>query len=207
MLRKWLSLVAVFAFPISLIAADSSGAMLYTKGAAWLNGSQVPRSSAIFPGDLVQTQPDGLANINAAGTSVAVMSDSLIKFDSSSLALDHGSVSVATSKGLGAEAGGVKVLPASNSWTQFQVSDSNGKVQIVARKGNLTLTDASGTTTLAEGTSTTRDADQNSGGAAPAAGGGILDSPIVIGVGGAAIGGLLAWVLVQGSEPASKVMP
>lgn len=209
MLRKLLSLVAVLALPISLMAADSGGAMLYAKGNTWLNGTQVPRSSAVFPGDLVQTQPDALANINAPGTSVAVMSDSLLKFDDSSLSLDHGSVSVATSKGLGAETGGLKVAPVSNAWTQFQMSQANGKIEVMARKGNLLLTDEAGnTTTLTEGTSTTRDADSNqSGGAAPAAGGGVLDSPIVIGAGAAAIGGLLVWVLVQGSEPASKVMP
>ena len=39
--------------------------MLYTNGAAWVNGAHVPRtSSAIFSGDLLQTRSDSVANIN-----------------------------------------------------------------------------------------------------------------------------------------------
>jgi hypothetical protein len=40
--------------PACLLAADSGAAMLYAKGTAWINGSSVPRSSAVFPGDLVR---------------------------------------------------------------------------------------------------------------------------------------------------------
>ena len=50
-------------FPASLMAADSIAAMLYAKGTAWINGATVPRSSALFPGDMVQTKPDSVVNI------------------------------------------------------------------------------------------------------------------------------------------------
>src|SRR5580704_4244455 len=99
-------------------------------------------------------------------------------------------------------AGDVRVEPASDaSWTEFNVTDTDGTVRIVARKGDLKITDDQGTTTLQQGQDTTRDeqSDQTDNskkknknkkqgvGAAPAAGGGLLDSPIAIGVGGAAI--------------------
>ena len=42
--------------PASLLGANSGAAMLYVQGTAWLNGAAVPRTSAVFPGDLVQTK-------------------------------------------------------------------------------------------------------------------------------------------------------
>ncbi len=197
-------------FPASLMAADSGAAMLYAKGTAWLNGSTVPRSSAIFPGDLVQTKPASVANINAPGSSVMILSDSLVKFEGNAVSIEHGSVTVATSKGMSTRAGDVTVAPASSAWTEFEVTDVNGRVQIVARKGDVSVSDGSQTSTLPQGEQTTRDESQGSskkkrraGGAAPAAAGGVLDSPYAIGIGAAAVGGLVTWVLVQGDEPAS----
>ncbi|PYX12104.1 MAG: hypothetical protein DMG84_22485, partial [Acidobacteria bacterium] len=37
--------------------------------AAWLNGDSVPRTSAVFSGDLVQTKADAVVHINATGSS------------------------------------------------------------------------------------------------------------------------------------------
>jgi len=205
MLRNliWM-MVAIF--PASLMASESGGAMMYVNGSAWVNGSSVVQSSAVFPGDLVQTKPASLAKINAAGSSVSVLSDTTVKFESDAVSLDRGGVAVATSKGLGTRAGEVTVMPAGKSFTEFEVHDVDGKLEILAHKGDLNISDASGTVTLPEGQQTTRYASSDrKGGAAPAAGGGALDSPIVIGIGLAAIGGLITWVLLQGSNPASPV--
>ena len=210
MLRKIACWMMVFAYPASLLAADSGAAMLHTRGTTWLNGSPVPQSAAVFPGDLVQTRPDAVANINATGSSVAILADSLVKFEGDGLSLDHGSIAVATSRKLTTQAGGVKVSPASEGWTEFQVSQANGKVQIFARKGELNIVDDSGSSTLSPGQQTTRYAasdSQKGGGAAPAGGGGILDSPYVMYGGIAVVGGLLTWVLLQGSEPFSPSTP
>ena len=86
------------------------------------------------------------------------------------------------------------------------------------RKGDLTITDNNGTATLAQGQETTRDEqadksdkkkkDKKKGvGAVPAAGGGVLNSPIAIGVGAAAIGGVTIWVLTRSSNPVSPATP
>ncbi len=56
--------------------------MLYGRGAVWLNGKPLPRSSAVFPGDLIQTQPESLATLDASGSGVIVLPDSLVKFES-----------------------------------------------------------------------------------------------------------------------------
>jgi hypothetical protein len=216
--RKMVSCVLVLIVPASLFAADSGAAMLYANGAAWLNGSHVPNSSAIFVGDLVQTRSDSAANIHAPGSSITVLGDSLVQFEGTSLKVEHGGVSVSTSKGVATVAGDVRVAPASNAWTEFNVTDIDGTVRIAARKGDLTITDDSGTVTLAQGQETTRDEqsdqsnkkkkDKKQGvGAVPAAGGGVLNSPIAIGVGAAVVGGVTIWVLTRSSNPVSPATP
>jgi hypothetical protein len=217
--RKMVSCVLLLAFPASLFAADSGAAMLYATGSAWVNGSHVPNASAIFAGDLVQTRSDAAANINAPGSSITVLGDSLVQFDGASLKVEHGGIAISTSKGVAASAGDVKVAPASNSWTEFNMTDVDGTVKIAARKGDLNITDDNGTTTLAQGQETTRDeqSDQSSDskkknkkrgtGAAPAAGGGVLDSPLAIGIGGAVIVGVTAWVLIRSDNPVSPSEP
>jgi hypothetical protein len=208
MFRKLVCCIMLGIFPAAMMAADSTAAMMYVKGAAWVNGSAVSRSSAVFAGDLVQTKPDSVAKINASGSSVSVGADSLVKFEANDVSLDHGAVGIATSKSMAAHTGALSVTPATGAWTSYKLKNTGGKVLIMAHKGDLTINDASGTTTLSEGRQTTRYASYDSkGGAAPAAGGGILDSPIAIGIGVAAVAGLVTWVLVQGSEPASKSTP
>jgi hypothetical protein len=221
--RKLASCVLLLVVPGSLMAADSGSAMLYADGAAWLNGSHVPKSSAIFSGDLVQTS-DLAANIHAPGSSVTILGDSLVEFEGASLKVEHGGVSVSTSKELATTAGDVRVAPASNEWTEFNVTDVDGTVRIVARKGDLKITDDQGTATLQQGQETTRpeqsdqtdQSNQTGGkknnkkpvaGAAPAAGGGLLNSPIAVGVGGAAILGVTVWVLLQSNSPVSPAQP
>jgi hypothetical protein len=213
--RAILSSVLAFSLPVSMFAADSTAAMLYTNGTAWINGGSVPRTSAIFSGDLVQTKADSVASIKAPGSSVLVSSDSLVQYQGDSVKLEHGGMDVATSKSMAARIGGLKVVPASGNWTEFEVRDTDGAVKIIARKGTLTLIDADGTTTLGQGQETTRDETQEKGkkkrdrgaGAVPAAGGGILDSPIAIGLGAGAVTGLTVWVLLQNDDPLSPKDP
>ena len=137
MFRKLVSFMMLSLMPASLMAADSGAAMLYAYGSASLNGNAVPRSSAIFPGDRVQTTGNSVAKINAPGLSVAVQPDSAIKFDGTNISVDRGTVSVATSKSTAARAGETTITPASNAQTEFQVSQIGGKPQIMARKGDL----------------------------------------------------------------------
>lgn len=124
-------------------------------GLAWVNGAHIPRpSSASFSGDLLQTRSDSVANINQPGSTVQVLSDSLVQFEGSSVKINHGAVRVSTSKGMTTTGGDVKVAPASNAWTEFSVVDVDGTVRIAARKGDVTVTDHTGTVTLAQGQET-----------------------------------------------------
>lgn len=221
--RGMVSCVLMFLFPGSLFAADSNAAMLYTNGAAWVNGAHVPRSSsAIFLGDLLQTRSDSVANINEAGSSITVLADSLVQFQGASVDIQHGGVTVATSKEIFATAGDVKVTPKSNMWTEFRVIDTDGTVRIHAEKGDLLIDDGSKVMTLSQGQAD-QTVDENNPeaknskkkgknkkqatGAAPAAGGGILSSPYAIGIGAGAIVGVTTWVLIKNDNPASPTKP
>lgn len=207
-------------FPAQMaLAGETASAMLYTNGAAWLNGSEVPKSAAVFSGDMLQTQPGSTASIQSNGSSVMVLADSLVKFEGPAVDIEHGTVRVTTSHGMAARAGDVTVKPvAADTWTEFQVTDVDGRVQIAANKGDVTVQDDKGqTTTVTQGQETTRDdtsdtekkkkKHRHGNGAAPAAGGGIMSStPVVIG-GLAVIGGVGVWVLVQPGQPMSQACP
>lgn len=222
--RQLVSCVLLLIVPGSLLAAEQPAAMLYSHGAALLNGNSIPRSSAIFSGDLVQTNANSVANIDATGSTVLVMNDSLVQYEGSSVKLEHGGVTVSTSKLLATRAGAVTVSPAAGVWTEFEVRDVDGRVQIASRKGDLTISDDNGTTTLAQGQQTTREESQSQddsqsqkdnkkkkGGAAgpapAAAAGGILDSPVAVGIGGGVILGGIVWVLVQSDDAVSPAKP
>jgi len=216
LIQKILSCILAVIVPAALFAADSGAAMLYSNGTAWLNGSSLPKSSAIFSGDLVQTPAGSVAKINASGSSLTVLADSLVQFEGNAVKLEHGGVAVSTSKAMATRTGDVTVTPAANVWTQFDVTNLDGKVQIAARKGDLTIDDGTGaTTTLAQGQQTTVDESQKqkkkkkngAGGAAPGATAGILDSQVVRGIGLAAAAGVTTWVLLQGDQPVSPVKP
>jgi hypothetical protein len=220
-LRVVVSCVLVFLFPSSIFAADSDAAMLYTHGAAWVNGVHVPRfSSAIFSGDLLQTRSDTVADINESGSTITVLADSLVEFQPATLHIEHGGVTVSTSREVATVAGDVNVKPASSAWTEFNVVDVDGTVRIAARKGSLNITYGKEVFTLAQGQETTRDesapdsksAGKNSkkksgAGTSPGASGGWLDSPVAIGVGAAAALGVTTWVLVKTDDPASPSTP
>jgi len=222
---KILSCTMVMIFPAALFAAEQPAAMLYSHGTALLNGNSIARSSAIFTGDLVQTNTDSVANINAIGFRILLLNGSLVQYEDGSLKLEHGGLTVSTSKLLKARAGNVTVSPTAGAWTEFEVRDVDGTVKIAARKGDLTISDDTGTTTLAQGQETTRDESQSqddsqakkgkkkkkgagpAAAAAPGAAGGVLNSPIAIGIaGGIALGGT-AWVLSHSDDPVSPAKP
>jgi hypothetical protein len=204
--------------PTQMMAQEVPSAMLYTHGSAWLNGSPAPKSVAVFSGDLLQTQLESSASLQSNGSNVMVLASSLVKFEGPTVVeIEHGAVRVTTSREMAAHVGDVTVRPVSNSRTEFQVIDVDGRVQIAANKGDLAVQDDKGTTTVTEGQQTTRDdtADtekkkkkrRRSSGAAPAAGGGIMSSPGVVYGSLAAGGGVAVWLLTRSEPPASPSCP
>jgi hypothetical protein len=211
MLREAVCWMMIAVTPTALVAADAdaNAAMLYERGngGVWLNGRPLPRSSAVFPGDLIQTQAASLATLDASGSGIIVLQNSLVKFEGNAVSLQHGGVSVGTSRSMVAVAGDITVTPASNLWTEFEVVDASDSVQVVATKGDVKVNCGKGSTMLSAGDQATPDDSGNckkkrKGGAVPIPGhGGILTDPYVLA--GAAVGGglIICLLLCTSSKP------
>ncbi len=213
MMRKLTSLFLILLISSAMVAAQGDTAVLYGTGAVYLNGAQLATSSAVTNGDVIQTKDTGAANLNAAGSSVVIQSNTIVRFQSGGLALDRGSVTVATGRGLSVFARDFKITPASGSWTEFYISRASGVVQIIARKSGITLSCGANTSTIKEGQQVSRDDAANcglvdkAGGASPAAKGPILDSTWARDAGIVAGSGLLLWVLTKCEDPVSPSSP
>src|SRR5256885_6925061 len=134
--------------------SSDKAAILYPSGSTWVNGSALVRSSALFPGDRVRTDANGIANITLPGSAVLVLSNSEIQFSGALLELTRGSLVISTTKGLSAGLGELKISPAEAN-AKFEVTESGENVLIVAREGNLTIKDGVTSTALPAGKNVT----------------------------------------------------
>jgi hypothetical protein len=139
-LRNSLCWAMAILCPLSLLAADTGGAVLHSKGGVWVNGAEIADSTAIFPGDVLETKSGSVANLDAEGSSILIQPESIVKFQSNSLSLEHGSVSVGTSTGMSVHVNCIKIGPISNDRTQYDVTDLSGTVQIAAHKNDVNIT-------------------------------------------------------------------
>jgi len=210
MLRHLICWILIAVTPASIFAADAeSGAMLYGKGkgAVLLNGKLLPRSSAVFSGDLIQTQPESLATLDAFGSGVIVFPDSLIKFEGNAVSLEHGAVSVATSKSMVLVARQVTVTPAANTWTEFEVANTDGKIRVIASKGNVNVNCGKGTANLSPGEQANPDEagnckkEKRKGGTPVPGDGDLLTNPLVVGGALITAGGVVCLLLCNSSKP------
>jgi len=204
-------------FPLSLFAADSGSAMLRSKGGVWVNGKENPDSSAIFSGDLIETNPGSIANLDAQGSSVLIQSESVIEWGNNELTLDHGSVTVGTSTALRVKVNCLTVEPVANQWTQYDVTNVDGTVHVAAHKLDVKITqgvagrkpseeNASGSNIVHEGEQASRDVTVACGAAKPpdTAGGHPISTTRWIEIGSGAGGvALLCLLLCRGSNPTS----
>jgi hypothetical protein len=202
--------------PLSLLAADTGGAVVHSNGGVSVNGAEVADSTAIFPGDVLETKPGFVANLDVEGSSVLIQPESVVKFQANSLNLEHGSVSVGTSTRMSVHVNCIKIEPVSNDRTQFDVADVSGTVQVAAHKNDVNIAqsaalrkgkpdaNSSPSAVLHEGQQATR--DEAACGAAPRPGGagnGLNTKWIEI---GAAAGGgalVLCLLLCKGSKSTS----
>ena len=212
-LRRLVCWAMLALMPTSLMAGDQAAAVVYCKGTVWLNGNPLPDGSAILSGDMVQTTKDSVATITASGSSVIVQPESVVKFASSTLSLEQGSISVGSSSALVTSAGIATITPASSVWTEYEVTDLSGMVEVLARKGNLSVNCGKDTVSLSDGMQVVSDAagkckTRRRSGAYPPAGGDILNSPYLKYIGAAAGGGTLIWLLwPHPKQPVSASQP
>ena len=224
-LLKWRNLVCVgmmVILPESLMADESTMAILHGTAGVLLNGQPAPSSSALFPHDLVQTQARSEATINSAGSTVTVDPETVVQFEGSELHLDHGTLRVSTSTELRVRVGFVTVIPVNPAWTKYDVTDVDGRVTVAARTSDVNIeTRGSKLTqapkggraqevTVREGEQKTREENCAVAPQSPAyvaAKGAILNSPWVKWPAVGAIGIAACWALCRDDDPISPTLP
>ena len=218
--RNLVSLSLIAILPVSLQADDTAAAILRSNGGVLLNKNPAPTSAALFVQDLIETQSNSMARIEATGSAVDINPESVVQFEGDELVLDHGSLSVNTSRVLKVQVGCVVVTPVNADWTHYEVTDRDGQVTVSALKNDvylesrsLSLQEAkqpqrSDRAILREGEQKSR---EESCGAtpkkSPASIGGLLNSPYVIGTAVGLVGGLACLALCRGGNPVSPARP
>lgn len=136
--RSWLCWIISLILPVSSFAQalpeKPTGAILHADGGVWINGYEARDSSAVFAGDVIETKAGSSANLTLEGSSVLLAPESVSKFQGDLLELDHGGVSVTTSRAFKVRVNCILVVPVLTDWTQYSVTDINGTVQVAARK-------------------------------------------------------------------------
>jgi hypothetical protein len=103
-----------------------------------VNKNSSPESIALFPDDLIETPKSVVARLEITGSAADIGPETMVQFESDELALDHGNVSVNTTRGLRVRVGCLTVTPVNLSErTQYDVSDLDGRVTVNAAKNDV----------------------------------------------------------------------
>jgi hypothetical protein len=218
--RELVCLLMIAILPASLAADDAGAAILRSNGEVLVKGNPAPATAAIFSGDTVQVQSNSTARIEISGTVVDINADTLIEFDGDELHLDHGSLSVNTSRAFKVRVGCLTVIPVNVDWTRYDVIDTDGKVTVSALKSDVNIdsrggnaraikTGNSGRVTVKEGEQKSR--EEKCGGGywknSIDADGPFLNSPYAKWGGLFLIGTITCLVLCRGDDPISPSDP
>jgi len=138
-LSLWRKLVCgplIFVLPAMLAGQDSARAILHSQEGVLLNGNPAPPSSAIFPDDLIQTQTGQVAKMDADGSTVTIQQETIVQFEGNELVLDHGGLQVSTARQMRVRANCLVIIPVTADWTEYNVTDTDGKVTVTAIKND-----------------------------------------------------------------------
>ena len=192
----------------------SGGAILHTEGGVWINGYEAHDSSAVFAGDVIETKTGASANLSLDGSTVLLAPETVGKFQGDFLELDHGGVSVTTSRSFRVRVKCILVTPVLNDWTEYAVTDVTPTLQVEARKLDVNVEHERGRgketaenetnerASVHQGEQKSYNETDVCGAAAPTSpGSGISPKWIAAGAAGA---GLLLLILVHGGGGGSK---
>jgi hypothetical protein len=213
-------LVAIL--PASLLADDTGAAILRSDGIGVLVNKYPARpNAAVFPHDLIETEKNAVARIETTGSSADINPETVVTFESDELVLDHGSLSVNTSRGLKVRVGCVTVTPVNNdAWTHYDVIDVDSKVTVSALKNDVYIDARSKNVTEAKqsaqsGRDVVHQGEQKSREEKCAGAehqtrrlpGGALNSPWALAVGGGVVGVVACLGLCTEDDPLSPAKP
>jgi ferric-dicitrate binding protein FerR (iron transport regulator) len=134
-----LAATMVCLLPVSMMQAEIQGAMLYSRGMVKVNGAIARASLPIKAGDSLQTSVDGTAQIVAEGSFIQLQSGSSLTYDRSSVTLQDGVATIASSSNLSGSVSSLHVSPVSASGARFVLRNQAGRVQVAALMGNVMI--------------------------------------------------------------------
>ncbi len=189
-----------------------------------VNSQPASTSAALYHDDLIETPKNVTARIESSRSAVDVHPGTLVQFEGEELVLDHGALSVNTSTGLKVRVGCLTIVPVNGSiWTQYDVSDVDGKVIVSALKSDAYIDEHSNRAKRAkesersergivrEGEQKSREDKCGAGyldqPAATAAHGAILNHPWAIAAGSVAVGTVACFGLCHDDDPISPHKP
>jgi hypothetical protein len=126
----------VLVVPVTLLGQQTqvTSAIVHTQGGVWVNGYEAKDGAAVFPGDEIETKADSSTTLSMDGSSVLLLPETVGKFQGDLLVLDHGNVSVETSKSFKVRVNCLTVVPVRNEWTQYDVIHLTPTAKVSARK-------------------------------------------------------------------------
>jgi hypothetical protein len=124
---------------VSLFAQQGGGAILRSNGVGVnLDEKPAPTSAAVFRDDLIETQKNASARLETSGSTADISAETMVQFQLDELVLDHGSLSIQTTRGLRVRVGCITITPVNETLaTHYEVVDTNGKVNVSARKSDV----------------------------------------------------------------------
>jgi hypothetical protein len=137
--RKLVCGVMIVVAPTSLMSQSMDRGLIHSDGGTWLNGNPAPAISAIFPDSLVQTQAGHSSRINVEGSTVLIGPETIVQFQGNELALNHGALQLDTAREMKVLIGCVTVTPITSDRTQYNVTDVDGRVKVVALKKDVKI--------------------------------------------------------------------
>lgn len=152
-----LSLLALtlFVTMVSLLAASDGAAVLNSSGAVVVNGSDAPKTTALFKGDTVRTPGGALVTISSPGSTVLLPQNSQVIFQGNALGLEEGTASVSTSTGMTIQASQYSIAPATGGTAKYEIRRSGNSVLVHASSGALTVHESGKTISVAQGATVT----------------------------------------------------
>jgi hypothetical protein len=188
-----------------------------------VNKSSAPASIALFSDDLIETEKAAVARIDVSGSAVDINAETVVQFEGNELVLDHGSLSVNTSRGMTVRVGCLTITPANSAaWTHYDVADVNGKVNVSALKNDVNIDERAGSLRQAKQAGhsnrvTVREGEQKSREEKCGAtdirqpgtplSGAIMNSAWTQRAGIVAVGVLTCWALCRSDDPISPTTP
>ena len=103
-----------------------------------LDEKPAPASAAVFRDDLIETQKNASARLETSGSTADISPETMVQFEVDELVLDHGGLSVQTTRGLRVRVGCITITPVNETVaTHYEVVDTNGKVTVSALKSDV----------------------------------------------------------------------